>query len=58
MDLSTDDADIVFQKFREVAIALGVKQNVKPLLTYHVSAVTIELDNSINNYIRHFSNLY
>ena len=54
---SSDDADIVFQKFREVAIALGVKQNVKPLLTYHVSAVTIELDNSINNYIRHFSNL-
>jgi hypothetical protein len=57
VDSSTDDADMVFRKLRELVVELGGRADVIPLLTYHVSTIVAEFDNNINQALKDFGKI-
>jgi hypothetical protein len=57
VDSSTDDADIVFRKLRELVVELGGRADVVPLLTYHVSTIVAEFDNNIDQSLKNFAKI-
>jgi hypothetical protein len=57
VDSTTDDADIVFNKLRQIAVELGGKEEITPLLSYHVSTIVAEFRASFDSIIKDFSDL-
>ena len=57
VESSTEDADIVFNKLRQISVELGGRPNITPLLTYHISTIVVELDHGINQAIDNFSKI-
>ena len=54
---STEDADVVFNKLRQVSTELGGRSNITPLLTYHISTIVVELDSGISKAVANFSEI-